>query len=135
LKLNKQHYDKGGADMREATFLTHKGVRILYEDLENAHSEEVLPWIERAKVVIRSQPEKSVLALLNVKNAKFDTQVTSALKEFAKGNEPYVKVAAVYGIEGLKEIIFKSVLAFTGRKNLVLFKNLEEAKDFLANQA
>ncbi|PKN51728.1 MAG: hypothetical protein CVU55_09775 [Deltaproteobacteria bacterium HGW-Deltaproteobacteria-13] len=121
--------------MREATFLTHKGVRILYEDLENAHSEEVLPWIERAKVVIRSQPEKSVLALLNVKNAKFDTQVTSALKEFAKGNEPYVKVAAVYGIEGLKEIIFKSVLAFTGRKNLVLFKNLEEAKDFLANQA
>ena len=102
--------------MQEVTFLTHKGVRILYEDLENAKSDEVLPWIERAKGVIRSQPEKSVLALLNVKNAKFDTEVTAALKEFAKGNEPYVKFAAVYGIEGLKEIIFKSVLTFTGRK-------------------
>lgn len=120
--------------MKEISFITHKGVRILYEDLENAKSEEVIPWIERAKVVMRSQPEKSVLALLNVKNAKFDSSVTSALKEFAKGNEPYVKVAAVYGIEGLKEIIFKSILVFTGRKNLFLFKNLEEAKDFLASQ-
>ena len=121
--------------MKDVTFLTHKGVRILYEDLENAKQEDVLPWIERAKGVIRSQPEKSVLALLNVKNAKFDTEVTAALKEFAKGNEPYVKFAAVYGIEGLKEIIFKSVLTFTGRKNLVLCKTLEEAKDILARQA
>lgn len=120
--------------MKDITFLTHKGVRILYEDLENAQIEEVIPWIERAKVVIRSQPEKSVLALLNVKNAKFDTAVTSALKAFAKGNEPYIKFAALYGIEGLKEIIFKSVLAFTGRKNLVLCKTLEEAKDVLAKQ-
>lgn len=120
--------------MKDITFLTHKGVRILYEDLENAQLEEVIPWIERNKGVIRSQPEKSVLALLNVKNAKFDTAVTNALKNFAKGNEPYIKFAAVYGIEGLKEIIFKSVLAFTGRKNLVLCKTLEEAKDILASK-
>ncbi|HQC20188.1 MAG TPA: hypothetical protein PLR13_12410 [Smithella sp.] len=121
--------------MQEITFITYKGVKILYEDLENAKSEEVVPWIERAKAVIRSQPEKSVLALLNVKNAKFDTEVTTALKEFAKGNDPYIKFAAVYGIEGLKEIIFKSVLTFTGRKNLVLCKTLEEAKDILASKA
>ena len=120
--------------MQEVTFLTHKGVRILYEDLENAKSDEVLPWIERAKGVIRSQPEKSVLALLNVKNAKFDMSVTAALKDFAKGNEPYIKFAALYGVEGLKEIIFKSVLTFTGRKNLVLCKTLEECKDFLASK-
>ena len=86
--------------MQEITFITYKGVKILYEDLENAKSEEVVPWIERAKAIIRSQPEKSVLALLNVKNAKFDTEVTTALKEFAKGNDPYIKFAAVYGIEG-----------------------------------
>lgn len=121
--------------MQEVTFITHKGVKILYEDLENAQIEEVIPWIERAKVVIHKQPEKSVLALLNVKNAKFDSAVTTALKDFAKGNEPYIKFAAVYGIEGLKEIIFKAVLAFTGRKNLVLCKSLEEAKDILVRQA
>ena len=121
--------------MKDITFITHNGVKILYEDLENAQLEEVIPWIERNKGVIRSQPEKSVLALLNVKNAKFDSAVTTALKNFAKGNEPYIKFAAVYGIEGLKEIIFKSILAFTGRKNLVLCKTLEEAKDVLAKQA
>lgn len=121
--------------MPDVTFLTHKGVRILYEDLENAKPDEVFPWIEKAKAIIRSQPEKSVLALLNVKNAKFDTSVTAALKDFAKGNDPYIKYVAIYGVEGLKEIIFKSVLAFTGRKNMVLFKTLEECKDFLAGKA
>jgi len=35
--------------MKDITFLTHKGVRILYEDLENAQLEEVIPWIERNK--------------------------------------------------------------------------------------
>jgi len=51
-----------------------------------------------------------------------------------KANTPYIKCSAVYGVEGLKEVIFNGILSFTGRKNLVLFKTLEEAKDFLANQ-
>ncbi|MGB5218092.1 MAG: hypothetical protein WBN66_07320 [Smithella sp.] len=46
---------------------------------------------------------------------------------------PYIKCAAVYGVDGLKEVVFKSVLAFTGRNNLVLCKTLEEGKDYLAS--
>jgi hypothetical protein len=37
-------------------------------------------------------------------------------------------------VEGLKEVIYRGILAFTGRKNIVLFKTLEEAKDHLASQ-
>jgi hypothetical protein len=125
----------GGRSMPEVKFIAHKGVKILYENFENGKPEEILPWIEKAKAVIRSQPEKSVLALVNVKDAKFDMSVTAALKDFVKGNEPYMKCAAVYGVEGLKEVIFRSVLAFSGRKNLILCKTLEEGKDFLVGQA
>ncbi len=121
--------------MPDVTFVAHKGVKILYEDFENGKPEEIIPTIEKAKAVIRSQPPKSVLGLVNVKDAKFDMSVTAALKEFVKGNEPYMKCAAVYGVEGLKEVIFRSILTFTGRKNLVLCKTIEEGKDFLASQS
>ena len=121
--------------MPEVNFITHKGVQILYENFENAKRDEILPWIEKTKAVIRSQPEKSVLGLVNVKGASFDLSITAALKEFVKGNEPYMICAAVYGVEGLKEVIFSSVLTFSRRKNLVLCKTLEEGKDYLVKQA
>ena len=121
--------------MPELSFIIHNGVKILYENFENGKPDEILPWIEKAKTVIRSQPEKSVLGLVNVKGATFDMSVTSALKDFVKGNEPYMKCAAVYGVDGLKEIIFRSILVFSGRKNLILCKTLDEGKDYLARQA
>jgi hypothetical protein len=113
--------------MPEVSFITHKGVKILYENFESGKPDEIIPWIEKAKVVIFSQPQSSILALVNVKGASFDMSVTAALKEFVKG-------AAVYGVEGLKEVIFRSILVFTGRKNLVLCKTIEEGKDFLVEQ-
>jgi len=115
------------------SFIMHKGVSILYEDFSQSKPDEVLALIEKAKAVISSQPLNSVLALVNVKDGHFDTRVTSALKDFTKANAPYMKCAAVYGVEGLKEVIFKGVLAFSGRKNFVLCKTLEEAKDFLVS--
>lgn len=121
--------------MPEVSFITHKGVKILYENFANSKPEEILPTIEKAKGVIASQPLNSVLALVNVKDAKFDMSVTNALKDFVKENKPYIKFAAVYGVEGLKEIIFRSVLTFSGRKNLAIFNTLEEAKDYLVRQS
>jgi hypothetical protein len=125
----------GGYVMPEVGFITHKGVRILYENFENGELDDVIPFVEKAKALIRSQPRKSVLGLVNVKGATFDLSATAALKEFVKGNEPYMKCAAVYGVEGLKEVLFSSILAFTGRKNIVLCKTLEEGKDLLVRQA
>jgi hypothetical protein len=120
--------------MAGMSFITHKGVRILYEDFSSVVNEdEALALMKKGREIIDQQPEKSVLALLNVKDTKFNPDVTKALKEYAKLNTPYMKFAAVYGIEGLKEILFKSVIAFTGRKNIAVFKTLEEAKDFLVD--
>jgi hypothetical protein len=119
--------------MAGISFITHQGVRIIYEDYSQCKTDEVLALLEQAKKIIKSQPEKSVLALANVKGASFDNRVTDAFKQFGKESAPYVKCSAVYGIEGLKEIVFRGVLIFTGRKNIVVSKSLEEAKDFLVN--
>ena len=120
--------------MAGISFITHNGVKILYEDYSQSKPVEILALIEKSKAIISGQPQNSILALVNVKGSNFNLKVTTALKDFVKANTPYIKCSAVYGVEGLKEVIFNGILSFTGRKNLVLFKTLEEAKDFLANQ-
>ncbi|HPH55504.1 MAG TPA: hypothetical protein PLL41_06490, partial [Smithella sp.] len=57
----------------------------------------------------------------------------NAARDFAKANTPYVKYTAIYGVEGLQEVIFRGIITFTGRKNIVLVKTLEEGKEFLAS--
>ena len=119
--------------MAGISFIMHKGVKILYEDVSQSKADDILAFIEGAKAIIASQPKNSVLALVNVKDASFDTTITAALKDFMKANTPYIKCAAVYGVDGLKEVVFRGILTVTGRKNLVLCKTLEEGKDYLAN--
>jgi hypothetical protein len=113
--------------MAGVSFITHNGVKILYEDYSQSKPQETIALLKKAEGIISKEPLNSVLALVNVKGSNFDTDLSTALKDFVKKNTPYIKCSAVYGVEGLKEIIFK------GRKNLVLFKTLEEAKDYLAN--
>ena len=43
-------------------------------------------------------------------------------------------MTAIIGVEGLKLIIFNSLLAFTKRKNLILKNTKEEALDWLVSQ-
>ena len=115
------------------SFITHKGVKILYEDVSQSSADDILTFIEGAKVIIARQPKNSILALVNVKDASFNITITNTLKDFIKANAPYMKCAAVYGVDGMKEVVFKGIMSFTGRKNLVLCKTLEEGKDYLAN--
>jgi len=119
--------------MAGVSFITHNGVKILYEDYSQSKPQETIALLKKAEGIISGEPLNSVLALVNVKDSHFDTDLSAALKDFVKKNTPYIKCAAVYGVEGLKEIIFKGIIAFTGRKNLVLFKTLDEAKDYLVN--
>jgi hypothetical protein len=120
--------------MAGVSFITYKGVKILYQDFSSLHSdEEGFALMKIGREIIDQQPEKSVLALFNIKNTNFTPTRTQALKEYTKANTPYIKMAAVCGVDGLKEIIYRSIIAFTGRKNLVIRKTLEEAKDFLVD--
>ena len=120
--------------MRGVTFITHKGTKIAYQDWSYAKPDEILALIEKAKELVVLQPKNSVLSLINVKGAGFNLAVSNAVREFAKFNTPYVKYTAIYGVEGLQEVIFRGIITFTGRKNIALVKTLEEGKDLLASK-
>ena len=118
--------------MPSVKFIEHKGKKILYEDYSDSKPADILPVLEQAKKLISSQPEGSVLALVNVQNSKFDRALAAAMRDFVKENTPYIKVSAVFGMEGLMSAVFSGIVHFTGRKNLKLFESIEDAKDFLA---
>lgn len=115
-------------------WIQHKGRRILYIDIASQTTEEFIDITERIKKVVVNEPPKSIYCLVNVKDGKFNNEISQLIKEFAKYCDPYVKVTASVGVEGLKKIIHNAVILFTGNKSIVLKDTKEEALDWLAEQ-
>jgi len=111
-------------------FITYEGKNILHLDFSNCKAEEILNTITKAKKVIATQPERSLLTLTDVTDARFNDTVTQEMKAFTAHNRPYVRAGAVVGVTGLKRIIFQAVIAFSGRK-LSTFDSVEKAKQWL----
>ena len=110
--------------------IQYEGKNILHLDFSNCKAEEILNTITKAKKVIATYPEQSLLTLTDVTDARFNDAVTQEMKAFTAHNRPYVRAGAVVGVTGLKRIIFQAVVAFSGRK-LSAFDNVEQAKQWL----
>jgi len=115
-------------------WITRDGKRILYADIASQNTEEFLDILEQLKPVIDKEPLNSVLCICDVTDGKTNTQMMTAIKEFEKHIDPYMKMIVILGIEGLKTILFNSVVMFTQSKKLFLKKSKEEALDWLAQQ-
>ena len=117
--------------MERIRMIEYKGKTILLEDFSNLQpGPEFYRELEKAVQLTRSQPPKSVLTLFDATNSQFDAGVLTALKNFVKGNTPFIKYSAVVGMKGLKQIGLAAVSKAAGRP-LELFDTREEALDFL----
>jgi hypothetical protein len=115
-------------------FIEHKGCSILQIDFENCEPAQFLERIQIARTVIGSQPFGSTRTLTLVKKARFNKQVSEAMKEYTAHNKPYVRAAAVVGLSGLQEIVYNVIIKLTGR-NIATFADAESAKAFLATKS
>ena len=113
-------------------FIKYKGLPILQIDFEGCQPAEFLERIRHARSIMATQPLRSVRTLTLVKNARFNNQVSEAMKEYTHHNKPYVLIAAVVGLSGLQEILYNVIIKFTGRK-IATFPHVEAAKEFLFN--
>jgi hypothetical protein len=112
-------------------FIEHNGCPILLIDFQGCQPREFLERIRYARSVIGRQPKASIRTLTVVTDARFNRQVSDAMKEYAAHNKPYVRVAAVVGLSGLQEIVYNVIIKLTGR-NMATFSDVAAAKDFLA---
>jgi len=119
--------------MKRVKYLYHNGRPILFLDFSGCNVEDFHISIKEAEKLIRAEPPNSILTLTDVTGAKYNLEVTKALKEFAIGNKPFVKAGAVVGLDALKKIIYNSIMHVSGR-NLLAFDNIEKAKDWLVEQ-
>ena len=116
--------------MERSRFIDHKGKRIYMLDCSGCSTAEISQIIDECARVVQSQPPKSVLTMTIAGGGKFDNEIVSKLKNLTKGNEPYVKKAAVVGMSGLYKVVLIAVSMFSNRE-FHLFDTVEEAKDFL----
>ena len=123
--------DRVEAVMARVEFIKHNGKELLMLDFSNCKPGDVFLVIDEAKKTIRSCPENSVLTLTDVTNMRFDDRVTQQMKEFTTHNKPYVRAAAVVGVEGVKKIILNAVMLFSKRKFHTV-DSIDSAKAWLA---
>jgi hypothetical protein len=120
--------------MGRINVVDHKGKRILVQDFSGVRAgEEFERTIAEAKAYIASQPGKSILSVFDATKAVYNTAVLTALKDFTKHNEPYMKASAVVGVEGILSIALLAVSKFSGR-TFKSFSDRQAAMDWLVDQ-
>lgn len=103
---------------------------MVYTDLSNCNAEEAAQVFMDCKRVIQSQEEDSVYSLVNIENIRYNSELVKTIKDVVKSNKPYVKAASIHGLSTLTQIMFKSVILFTGR-DIYPVSSLGEGKEWL----
>ena len=118
---------------RRIRFVMHKRKSILLLDFTNMDNmADALEVIDFARQTVAGQPPNSLLTLSDISGSRYDRDVTAALQELARHNKPFVLAGAAVGVSGLQKVVFRSILAISGRTNIKLFDDRESAMDWLA---
>lgn len=116
--------------MASCNVVKYKELDIVYTDISNASPEEAMAVFDENQLIISKMPLKSVYALVNAKDARFNSSLIQKIKETVKKNNPHSKATAVCGLNALSRLMVNSIIAFTGRQ-MKLVETAEEGKDWL----
>ena len=120
--------------MERIQWVEYQGFKIILEDFSNIEpGEEFLSTLDKARAEIHSQPEKSVLALFDATDARFDQDSLSRMKNFVNSNTPYIRAAAVVGVKGLAQVALMAVTRFS-KRSFQTCDTREEAMEWLVGQ-
>jgi hypothetical protein len=112
------------------SWIEHKGTKILYADYSGLSGDEYLGVIEEFKNELLKQSPGSVVTLTNVTGSTVTNEVKDKLKELREQTKGISRKAAAVGVTG-----FKKTIAVLIRKDLYWADSLEEAKEWLVEQA
>lgn len=119
--------------MKIVSTVSHKGKQITYFDFCKVNTENYYRVLKDAKIYIKKQPNNSLLTLTDMRVPKYMPTEMKIFNEFVRDNKPYVKAAAIVGIEGIKKILLKIAETFSDRR-IHTFDTIEEAEDWLIKQ-
>jgi hypothetical protein len=117
--------------MKRARFVDLGAKKLLLFDFSGLEKEEVQQVMNYGTQMISRMPKASVLTLTNVSGLKYDDELKEDFKRFVEHNRPHVVAGAVIGVTGWKKLIYLAALKFSGRTNLQLCSDEEEAREWL----
>jgi hypothetical protein len=117
--------------MKRARFVDHGNKKLLLFDFSGLEKEEAQQVMNYSTQMISHMPKASVLTLTDVTGLKYDDELKEDFKRFADHNRPHVVAGAVVGVTGWKKLIYLAALKLSGRTNLHLFNDVEEAHEWL----
>jgi len=120
--------------MAEAKFFERSGRQILLIDIAHADLEGVVGVVKEAKALISASGRRDVLTVTDVTGTDVNASVVKVLKEFVTHNGPFVRAAAVVGLDRIRAIEFLAIVKFSGR-NLKAFVDVEGATEWLLAQS
>ena len=114
-------------------FVEHQGQRVLFINYSHCDVAMLKAVAEAGHRVIAREQAKSVLTLNDVTGTTFDKESVAVLQAKVAANAPFVRRAAVIGINGLQRLIYEGVQAFS-RRRIPLFESRQEALDWLVEE-
>jgi hypothetical protein len=113
------------------TFITLENKEYFFTDLSGITPDsQFAEWIKESEELVQDRPLKSVLSLIDITDARFNTQAVHVLKGVALRNNPHIIKTAVVGAEGILKIALNAIGAFAGR-DFKTFTNRETALKWL----
>ncbi|MFZ5440308.1 MAG: hypothetical protein ACOZQL_09885 [Myxococcota bacterium] len=109
----------------------HKGKQIIYSDNTGLSSEKCIEHLEQMTKLILDAPGK-VRLLTNFKDAAVGPEFMSRAKELGVKTLPKTERQAILGIDGLKMMLLKAYVKFTGA-DIKICQTEAEALDYLAS--
>lgn len=120
--------------MSKSNIIKYKDINIVYTDISHTSPEEAIEAFNCCQKIIEKMPLNSVYSLVNAKDARFNTNLISKIKETVKKNNPHNRATAVCGLNQLSRLMVNSIVSFTGRQ-MKLTETVEEGKEWLYAKA
>jgi len=107
----------------------------LYIDLSHfLKNEEFAEFAEMVKPIIAEHEEHSLYTITNIEDVRFDSKSKGLIVSFLVHNKPYVKYAAVIGLDGIKKMMVSTAAKLSGRGNIHFAFTKEQAIEWLLKQ-
>ena len=120
--------------MNRVRFITHQGKQVLLLDYSNLSDEaEMLAMVDERKRLVTSQPKGSVLSVADLSGAKFTRNAITRIKEANVYDQPYVRRAALVGMEREHKTQVEAVETFSHHHH-ERFATLAEALDWIVRE-
>lgn len=121
--------------MSRIRFIQHGDVQILHCNFAGIEAtEELRAVVEEAGILIRSQPPRSALLLINLDGVPYTLQNVSVLRRALEENRAYVRARAVCGLPPIAQLSF-TAMARLSQRPMEQFRDSRAAMDWLVEAA